>query len=103
MVRCDRAPAERLEDADTTRSFLEHGREITGLVLDVPHDEVIRAFEPAAQQQHGNRGGNRQEAEPDVQLQEQREDREHFHDDDQEEDRAERRETTDQRDVGVRT
>ena len=46
------APAERLQDADATRGFLEHGREIAGLVLDVAHDDVVRAFEPATQHQH---------------------------------------------------
>ncbi len=96
------AATERLQHADPACRLLEHGGEIAGLILNVAHDEVIRAFESPAQHEHRNRSGDREQAERHVEVQQEREDREHLDDDDHEEDRAEGREPADQRDVGVR-
>ena len=93
---------ERLDDADAARRFFDHRREVAGLVLDVADHDVVSDLETAAQQQHGNRGGNCEQPEPDIQVHEQREDREHLDDHDHEEDGAERGEASDQRDVRVR-
>ena len=72
------APAERLEHADAARRLLEHRREVAGLVLDVAHDDVVVALEAAAQQSTGIAVSNREQSEPHVEVQEQREDRDHL-------------------------
>ncbi len=93
---------ERLDHADPARVLLDRGREIAGLVLDAAHDRVVVALEAAAQHQYRDRGRHRQQCERCVQVEEQREDAEHLDNDDQEEDRAERREPSDECDVGAR-
>jgi hypothetical protein len=95
------APPERLHDADALRVLLDRGGEVARLILDAPDDLVVVAFEAPAEHEHRDRGRHREQREGRVEMQQQSEDREHFDRDDQQEDRTERGEATDQRDIGV--
>jgi len=96
------SPAERLQHADAGRRLLDQRGQIALLVLDPAGQNPVALLEPEADRQHRREHHAGDQAQPPVEVDQQRHHREERHDVRDQEDQAEACEPADRRQVGGR-
>ena len=96
------APAQRLQHPDAGGRLLDQRGQVALLVLNLAGEHPVALLEPEADRQHGREHHAGDQAEPPVEVDQQRDHRDERHHVGDQEDQAEAREPADRRQVGRR-